>query len=60
MYIYTNMEMHRFGRNAENPGVCVYKEKEKARGVNIIQLTDTVEHKKFSKIHAATHSYSTD
>lgn len=54
------MEMHRFGRNAENPGVCVYKEKEKARGVNITQLTDTVEHKKFSKIHAATHSYSTD
>lgn len=45
--------MHRFYRNAENPGICVYKEK-RTQAVNTTQSTDTAEHKKFSKIHATT------
>lgn len=28
--IYTNIEMHRFDKNAENFGGCVYKEKRKS------------------------------
>lgn len=42
MYIYTNTEMHRFYRNAENPGICVYKEK-RTQAVNTTQSTEFIE-----------------